>query len=119
MLSALRKGDRSRVQLAAKKILERTRMRRRKLRAEKKSKKDDTVTYKAGSFGFSSQPEDLSGPSGKKRKTGEPTICNKRKKLCSMQIDPSHVEIENVTFVESIVVPLTFVDDLHTTVFYR
>lgn len=61
MLQGVRKEDSLRIKVAAKKITEKARMRRRKLRAEKKSKKDDVVTYKAGSFGLSAEPEDITG----------------------------------------------------------
>ena len=59
--AALRKEDSLRVKFAAKKILEQVQMRRRKLRALKKTKRDkqSKANYKTGSFGLSDKPEDL------------------------------------------------------------
>ena len=59
MLTAVRKEDTIRINVAAKKITEYARMRRRNLRAQKKYKKQDIINYKAGSFGLSSAPEDI------------------------------------------------------------
>ena len=60
---ALRKEDSCRIKFAAKKILEKARIRRRKLRSLKKSKKDgQKLGYKTGSFGVSDKPEDITVP---------------------------------------------------------
>ena len=60
---ALGKEDSCRIKFAAKKILEKARIRRRKLRSLKKSKKDgQKLGYKTGSFGVSHKPEDITVP---------------------------------------------------------
>ena len=59
MLKAYRKSDKMRVQRAAKKISNKARLQRRKLRGKKKSKTVDNETYLAGSFGVGTQPECL------------------------------------------------------------
>ena len=60
MFSAMRKQDQSCIVVASKKISEKARMQRRKIRAKKLNKKDEmTVQYQAGSFVLSREPEDI------------------------------------------------------------
>jgi len=82
MLTALHKEDRIRIQHAAKKISERARVRRRKLRADKKSKTDDVVNYQTGSFGLSCQPEDLTVVHSQKRKADKIQIDSPKLRKC-------------------------------------
>ena len=69
MLSAVRKEDHKRIIIAAKKMSEKSRMRRRKLRAKKLMKNVNVtaVTYQAGSFGLSEKPDDITKTCSKKK----------------------------------------------------
>ena len=69
MLMALRKADSERVRKAAVKISVKARLCRRKLRAEKKCKPKSKVTYLAGGFGLSQEPEELLTTHNIKRKS--------------------------------------------------
>ena len=101
-LTALRKVDSKRMDIAAKKILEIARKRRRKLRASKKSKKDDVVKYQAGSFGLSCEPEDITVNKPKKLK---------RKLTTTSNVTTTTLSIDAVPMCKIITPPITFVDE--------
>ena len=69
MLMALRKADSERVRKAAVKISVKACLCRRKLRAKKKCKPKSKVTYLAGGFGLSQEPEELLTTHNIKRKS--------------------------------------------------
>ena len=114
MMLAMRKEDDKRVKNAARKIVEQARKRRRKLRSEKKSKKENIVTYQAGSFGLSSNPEDLTTlkPSNKTQHR----VSKKRKlidtaKLVEKTDNLPDLPNETANSTQVTMPEITFVDD--------
>ena len=96
MLSALRNADKIRIKKAAIKISEKARHARRKLRAKRKSKVTDKISYMAGGFGLSEDPEDFTSV----KKSGA-----RKRKTIKIHVQP--VMLPPVDTVNDI----TFVDD--------
>ena len=73
-LRALRQEDRARLYNATRKISEQYQKRRKRLKFQKKLKRDDNTTYKAGGFGVNTLPEEVvktiekNGAKNRKRK---------------------------------------------------
>ena len=90
-------------------------MRRRKLRAQKKSKKQDIISYKAGSFGLSSAPEDITGiQSG----SVVPILNDKKKQLLkrkkSTNFDIIEKNIEVILYISTHLVTFLFFPHCYT-----
>ena len=78
----MHKQDQSTIAVAAKKISEKARMQRRKLRAKRLNKKNEkTVQYQAGSFGLSSEPEDITSVKKYKNKQTKSKVVQNRVEL--------------------------------------
>ena len=124
MLLAIKKHNEKRVKKAAVKISVKYRERRRKLRAEKKSKIDKEVVYQAGSFGLSSMPDSIFTSTPKKaredRKNGAKKSMGKDKEKSNQNVreknqgaigmDKSEV---NVTFVNEDSIPFCILNINH------
>ena len=76
MLRALRKSDNERINRAAKRITEKARLHRRKLRAKRKNHGNENDKYLAGSFGLGTQPENLMEKSNNKSQRKKIKIAN-------------------------------------------
>ena len=133
MMAALQKEDKMRIKAATRKITERACKRRRKLRADKKSKKEEPVTYQAGIFGLSNQPEDINTVKRKgsrmiKRKIRTKLVSNSKKKMrnddYTIDMTITAAITDTVTMEPETNVPspqtveVTFVDESQMIMFY-
>ena len=107
MLTALRKADHVRVKKAARKITEKARHNRRKLQAKRKSKSKEKVTYMAGGFGLTNEPEDVTGVKKNMKVMNNRVSITKRKTVDSdFMEEPCDLVITKLSDI-----PVTFVDD--------
>ena len=114
MLSALRQADALRVQKAARKVSVKCRLQRRKLRAKKKSKGKEKITYMAGSFGLGATPEDISILKTKRKQACKDEKPKKKKKSAH-QVNKGVQKENEVDFVceqmPKSSIPVTFICD--------
>ena len=93
MLSAVRKEDHKRIIIAAKKVSEKSRMRRTKICAKKlmKNLNVTAVTYQAGIFVLSEKPEDITKTCS--RKKAEKVVKNDTVPVAPAFIDESQISL--------------------------
>ena len=119
MLTALRKADNLRLKNSARKITEKCRLHRRKLRAKKKTSQKEKTTYMAGGFGLGTKPEDVTGILKPKTVNQKRKAATKNKKVSKtskkqkVDVDFTKHNTDESTIIE---VPITFIHD-DTTVF--